>query len=460
LENLIAYTVECKADALLLAGDVYDGNWRDYATGRFFVEQMGILHDANIPVFMIAGNHDAESEITLSLRLPPNVTRLKTDEPDRVPVDDLGLVVHGQGFATRAVHHNLVRAYRDPIPGMVNVGLLHTALEGAEGHDTYAPCTPDDLFRVGYDYFALGHVHAQRVFYDDGHPKAAFSGNLQGRHPRETGAKGALVVDVEPGQPVQLNHQPMDVARWATLDLDVTGCDDFGAVLDLVEARLRDERAQAEQRHLVARVNLGGTTKAAAVLADGEKLREEMEAVAGRCGVALEKVGARVSSPGRPESLDPELVAAVSVAAEELMADAAGLSAKVKSLDAEFGRVLRGAALLDLKNPDTLADLARRAGEELAARLGGQGRRDDGLPAPGVPAGSAPPASQELRDAGSRATRDAGFPGDPGPADREAIRGARTREAVDGVLMAGEPIREGREGREAHVPGSQAAGGR
>jgi DNA repair exonuclease SbcCD nuclease subunit len=381
LENLVAYTVECKADALLLAGDVYDGDWRDYATGRFFVEQMGLLHDENIPVFMIAGNHDAESEITLSLRLPPNVTRLPPDKPDTKIVDDLGLAVHGQGFATRAVYENLVLAYPKPKSGLVNVGLLHTAVEGAEGHDPYAPCTLDDLFRVGYDYFALGHVHAQRTFHDDGHPKAAFSGNLQGRHPRETGPKGALVIDVEPDRPVRLRHEPMDVARWATLDLDVTGCDDFGAVMDLVETRLRDERAQAEQRHLVARVTLGGTTGAAAVLADGEKFREEMEAVAGRCGVALEKVRARVSSPGQPESLDPELVAAVSAAAEELVADSAGLSAKVKALDAEFGRVLRGARLLDLKNPDTLADLARRAGEELAARLGGQRRRDHGVAA-------------------------------------------------------------------------------
>ncbi len=371
LENLVAYTVECKADALLLAGDVYDGDWRDYATGRFFVEQMGRLHDENIPVFMIAGNHDAESEIALSLRLPPNVTVLKTDKPRPKICDDLGLAVHGQGFATRAVHHNLVRDYPDPIPGLVNVGLLHTALEGAEGHAPYAPCTLDDLFRVGYDYFALGHVHAQRIFYDDGHPKAAFSGNLQGRHPRETGPKGALVVEIEPGQPVHLDPTPMDVARWATPELDVTGCDDLGAVLDLVEARLRHERTQAEQRPLIARVNLHGTAKAAAALADGEKLREEMDAVAGRCGVALEKVRARVSSPGQPESLDPELVAAVTAAAEELVADAGTLSTTVKSLEAEIGRALRGAALLDLKNPDTLADLARQAAEELAALLAG-----------------------------------------------------------------------------------------
>lgn len=375
LENLVAYTVDCKADAMLLAGDVYDGNWRDYATGRFFVEQMGRLHDENIPVVMIAGNHDAESEITRSLRRPPNVTMLRTDEPDVKRFPHLGLAVHGQGFATRAVLDNLVRDYRPPEPGMVNVGLLHTALEGAEGHDTYAPCTFDDLLRVGYDYFALGHVHAHRVFRDDGgHPKAAFSGNLQGRHPRETGPKGALVVDVEPGQPVQLSHVPMDVARWSTPDLDVTGCDDLDAVLEFVEARLRDERTQAGQRPVIARVDLHGTAKAAAALADSEKLREEMEALATRSGVALERVRARVSSPGQPEAVDPELVAAIAAGVTELAADAGSLSIMVKPLEAEFGRVLRGAHLLDLKNPDTLADLARRAGEELAARLAGEGR--------------------------------------------------------------------------------------
>ncbi|WP_250283850.1 metallophosphoesterase family protein, partial [Frankia sp. CiP1_Cm_nod2] len=154
LENLVAFTVDQRADALLLAGDIYDGNWRDYATGRCFVDQMARLDDAGIPVFMISGNHDAESEITRALVLPPNVTVFGSEAPGTQVHDDLGLAVHGQSYPTRAVLDNLVRAYPDPIRGLVNVGLLHTAVSGADGHAPYAPCTPEDLARMRYDYFA------------------------------------------------------------------------------------------------------------------------------------------------------------------------------------------------------------------------------------------------------------------------------------------------------------------
>ncbi|THJ36332.1 metallophosphoesterase family protein, partial [Candidatus Frankia alpina] len=223
LENLTELTVAIGADGLLLAGDIYDGEWRDYGTGRFFVEQMGRLHDEQIPVFLVRGNHDAQSEIARSLSLPPNVTVFGADEAGTVVVDEIDLAVHGQSYATRDVETNLARAYPDAIGGMVNVGLLHTAVEGAEGHALYAPCTVDDLTRTGYDYFALGHVHTHRIF-GDGERVAAFSGNLQGRHPRESGPKGALVVELEPGRAPVIRLEPCDVARWASLRIDVAAC--------------------------------------------------------------------------------------------------------------------------------------------------------------------------------------------------------------------------------------------
>jgi hypothetical protein len=165
----------------------------------------------------------------------------------------------------------------------------------------------------------------------------------------------------------------MDVARWLTRDLDVSGCADLGAVLDLVEAELRDGRVEAGRRPLIARVNLHGSTKAAPALADSEKLRVEMEIVAARFDVTLERVRARVTSPTPPQALDPELTAAIAAGSQELADAPASLAALVKSLDAEVGRALRAADLLDLADPGTLADLAGRAGEELVARLAGEG---------------------------------------------------------------------------------------
>lgn len=368
LERLVRLVIDEQAQALVLAGDIYDGDWADYATGRFFAQQMAILHDHCIPVFSAAGNHDADSQITRALTLPPNVRVLSTQEPETACLDDLGLAVHGQGYPKRAVTENLVLAYPEPIPGLVNVGILHTAVAGAEGHLPYAPCSPADLERTGYDYFALGHVHEHKVV-TSGHRVAAFSGNLQGRHPRETGPKGALVVDVEPDGRAQLRHEPLDVARWAILDVDATGAADLDDVLTRVEQSLLDARAQADGRLLVARVTVRGTTGAAAVLADPERLAEELSLVAEGAGVTLEKVRSRTHAPSEAGAVEPELLESIAQACAALVGDTARLLEIARPLERELGRTLRAGGGLDLRDGDSLAALASDAVAGLIAQL-------------------------------------------------------------------------------------------
>ena len=371
LENLTELTVRCEADALLLAGDIYDGDWPDYATGRFFVEQMGRLRDEGIPVFLVRGNHDAQSEITRALTLPPNVTVFDSQQAGTAVVEEIGLAVHGQSYATRETYANLARAYPDAIGGLVNVGVLHTAVEGAEGHASYAPCTVEDLTRTGYDYFALGHVHTHQVL-GEGEQVAAFSGNLQGRTPRESGPKGALVVEFEPGSRPTIRLEPCDVARWASLTIDVGSCVTLDDVIDRVGGQLRTAREEAGTRPVVARLTLVGSSLAATRLADEERLREELRTVADGAEVALEKIVVRVESPRPPASVDPELVAAIRAAGEELAGDVDRLTALAGPLDREVGRALRETGLLDLRDSATLAELARRAGAGLLARLAGE----------------------------------------------------------------------------------------
>jgi DNA repair exonuclease SbcCD nuclease subunit len=368
MRNLVDLVVRERAAALVLAGDIYDGDWPDYATGRFFAEQLDKLHDEGIPVFMAAGNHDAESQITKTLTLPPNVTVLSTEHPETVVNDDLGLAVHGQGFPTRAVIDNLVLSYPERRPGLVNIGILHTAVNGAEGHDNYAPCTPEDLMRSEYDYFALGHVHEHRIV-NDGHRVAAFSGNLQGRHPRETGAKGALVVDVEPDEQAQVRLVPLDVARWARVEVDVTGVRSVEDALERADRELGAARTAAQDRLLVARVVLTGGSAVAAELADWERLQMEVGRIAVKRGVTLERAVSQATTLDSRAAVDPELILAVGQAGERLATDHGRLRELTKSLDSEVGRHLRAGNGLNLSDPATLRRLSQHAVSELTAIL-------------------------------------------------------------------------------------------
>ena len=194
--NLIDLCLKEQASALLLAGDVFDGDWKDFSTGLFFVKELERLRPMR--VFLVRGNHDAMSEVTRQLRLPPHVHEFSEDAAETIVVDELGLAVHGLSFSRRVTSENLVPRYPAPIPGLFNVGLLHTSADGRPPHQPYAPCHVEELVRKGYEYWALGHVHAHEVLHE--RPWIVFPGNTQGRHIRETGPKGCVVVGVHGGE--------------------------------------------------------------------------------------------------------------------------------------------------------------------------------------------------------------------------------------------------------------------
>ena len=111
--RLIDLAIDAKVDFVLIAGDLYDGDWRDYNTGLYLVRQLGRLRDLKIPVFIIAGNHDAANKMTRALRLPENVCFLAHERPETLRLEDLGVAIHGQSFEKQAVFDDLAAGYQD-----------------------------------------------------------------------------------------------------------------------------------------------------------------------------------------------------------------------------------------------------------------------------------------------------------------------------------------------------------
>lgn len=277
-ENLVDLCIEEGASLLVIAGDLYDGDWKDYSTGLFFVEQMVRLRDAGVRVAWVRGNHDAASKITKHLNAPGNVRELSCSAPETVVYDDLGIAVHGAGYATREVTDNLVLGYPAPHRGLFNLGLLHTSLDGRPGHASYAPCTLEQLRAREYDYWALGHVHQREVCAQE--PWVVFSGNLQGRHVNEAGAKGASLVVVEGTLVRSVEHRAVDVVRWARCEVSLQGAHTFDEALETCAERIRSAQLQAEGRLLACRVVLSGATQAHAALAtQRERLVAELRAL-------------------------------------------------------------------------------------------------------------------------------------------------------------------------------------
>jgi DNA repair exonuclease SbcCD nuclease subunit len=240
---------------------------------------MGRLNQARVPVYVLHGNHDAESQITKPLSLPDNVSVFGTRKAQTFRIEELNVVLHGQSFPEKAVLDNLVPDYPTPVEGAFNIGVLHTALGGMGDHANYAPCSLPELVAKGYDYWALGHVHQGQMLNE--RPHVVFPGNLQGRHVREAGPKGACLVTVEAGEVVEVAALIFDVVRWAVLDVDVAAAGSTVDIVDLMRQALAQGVAGADGRLLSARIVLQGPTELhSQVVTDVENLTAEARAAA------------------------------------------------------------------------------------------------------------------------------------------------------------------------------------
>lgn len=258
LQNLVELALSEQVDLVLLAGDIFDREWLDFKTGLFFRQEMSRLTRANIRVFQVLGNHDAEGQI--SKKLPPldGLHVFSSRKCEQVVLDHLNCVVHGRSFPNAAVDGSFVASYGPAITDKFNIGILHTSLSGNAEHAEYAPASMDQLVALGYDYYALGHIHKRAVIRDT--PRIVYPGNLQGRWVGEAGSKGCELVTVEDGVIVAHDFVPLDVVRWHRLNIPV----DDVADLQGLHRRFLDVAGQLatsdlERLHAV-RVTLEGQT--------------------------------------------------------------------------------------------------------------------------------------------------------------------------------------------------------
>ncbi len=314
LSNLVDLAIAQRVDLVVIAGDLYDDDWNDAHTGLFFAQQSQRLVSAAIPLVVIRGNHDANSVMTQSIRLPANPDgssiMLAHDQVDRRLFPSLGIAVHGRSFAHRAETSDLSLQYPAAISGMFNLGLLHTCLTGSEGHENYAPTSPQKLADKGYDYWALGHIHDRRECQQAGQPPIVFSGNIQGRHVRETGAKGCLILDVDTDNRVSSEFHPLDAARWAVFEHDASDDTHTDDLLDAFTSWLDDEIDRAAHRPLAVRTRVtGATTLHGEYHGGASSLENQLRAIAMQRGggqVWIEQLRLRTTRPtaSRPLTSD------------------------------------------------------------------------------------------------------------------------------------------------------------
>ena len=299
--RIIDLCLDEQVDALLLAGDLYDGDQTSMKTARFLSEQIRRLHEAGIHVFVIRGNHDALSRITKELTFPDSV-KVFGGRAEAIVVDrsngDFPVAIHGLSFAQPHAPESLIGKYKLPIEGAVNIGLLHTSLAGAPGHDLYAPCSLADLQATGFRYWALGHVHKRSVV--EGKCAIVMPGMPQGRDINEAGAKSVTLVTVADDRSILIEERVTSIAQFERVSIDATRIDDWRDLVGALGRVIERARDGLESEHLVARVHLTGATPLAwRIRRDLDLLKTEVDDRASMIGACwVERLEVDCKAPG------------------------------------------------------------------------------------------------------------------------------------------------------------------
>lgn len=301
-----------RVNALVLAGDLYDGSQTSMKTARFLGDQISRLDEAGIRVFIIRGNHDALSKISHELVFPESV-KIYTGHAEAVLVQpeasDPPVYIHGLSFAQAHVTESLLRKYKPAVSGAVNIGILHTSLGGAPGHDLYSPCSLAELGETGFHYWALGHIHKRSVNRLPNGCTIVMPGMPQGRDIGEAGAKSVTLVTIRDNGAVETEERVVGPARFEKLTINVADSLTWEDLVRHLRRTLTKARDDIKAEQLIARVRLTGQTPLAwRIRRDQDLLKTELAMateMAGACGVEQLEIACQPPEALRPMADNP-----------------------------------------------------------------------------------------------------------------------------------------------------------
>ncbi len=259
-ENIVDLCIKEQVDALLVAGDIFDGADRSLRGQLKFIDGLNKLDRAGIRSFICHGNHDPLDGWEARIPMPSGSHRFGAEVgvAEVFPEQPGKTVVQGISYPVRDVTDNLVPGFTGVEPGEFTIGLLHANVDANRSHPLYAPCTKQDLEQGNVDYWALGHIHKREVLRE-ADPTIVYPGNPQGRDLEETGARGVYLVDVDDGRRAHPEFRAVDVVRWERVRLDIGAIETEQELLEAVERELSDLQGNGDSRHLVVRLELTGS---------------------------------------------------------------------------------------------------------------------------------------------------------------------------------------------------------
>lgn len=326
-----------EVSALLISGDLFDGAERSAKTAAFLTTQLDRLKAAGIPVFYIKGNHDAENPITGEISLPENV-HVFDGRGGKHQIQNSAVWIHGVSFSGRHAPESLLPKFGAPEPDAINIAMLHTSLAGSQGHDPYAPCSVPELIAMGFDYWALGHVHKRQVHSEA--PWIVMPGIPQGRDIGEAGPKSATLLTIDEKN-IVVSEVPTSAAEFIEVWVSADGIEsDDDLRHQIRDVLLRTAKELASDAGLI-RLSIGGeTSRKWQILRDQDSWREVVAELARSAGVLwVERIKFAFSAETAGVATDGSAVAELERIMGEIRSEPAFTSGLRASLEAVLAEI-------------------------------------------------------------------------------------------------------------------------
>lgn len=254
LHAIVRRAGEWPADALLIAGDLFEGDRVSQDTILFLQREFEAI--APVPVFIAPGNHDPYTSHSpyATETWPENVFIFESPEWTCFGAKDGQLQVHGFAFDGPVVSENPFGSLRIVGDDAVHIAIGHGSERGHQPPDKadYAPFDAAKAAVKGLSYLGLGHFHSVTPIEGDFDTTMYYSGAPEGHGFRETGIHHFLEVEIITGE-VHVKKVPSSRLVYVNSSVACEELTTSQEVLDAIRAM-----ASKTDTSCMARVTLTG----------------------------------------------------------------------------------------------------------------------------------------------------------------------------------------------------------
>ena len=191
----MAYAKAKEADIVIVAGDLFDSEFVTRETMSLITSEFSALPSCRFVI--TPGNHDpaVAKSAYLKTKFPENVYIFKSENVEKISFDDIGVDVYGFAYTEEKYEQDPLAERFMLDKAKINIFAAHADIYSK--NSTYCPMKPADFAAFGFDYAALGHIHAGGKIEKEGETYYAYCGCPEGRSFDECGVKGGIFITCE-----------------------------------------------------------------------------------------------------------------------------------------------------------------------------------------------------------------------------------------------------------------------